>query len=482
MMNRLIKFTSGLTREKVNRWRVPLMVCAILVQILQFYIMGPILRYDGSNQLSATQQLLEGKSITIELVTNSNDMSDVQLRALTWWPPGFSLLAAPIYTFTQDLWWTMYVVDVLAVVLFFLATARLFWLLQDELSPRLEFYIWMFWAVLYVPVHRYTDQLTPSVMLWGVVCVIYAYKHHSFSWWLWFISGLLWGCLPLLHHVYLALVPIIPLVLFWWAYQDPTIPWRKALMAWLVGLACVLIPLFLWNISVSDIADRTTPLRDANAGGLLQNQLFDFHPFPADVFGMYEWKLGSSDLPPFVKILLPWALSLGILMGYSVLVWRIFRRPLTGFGLLMLIGLGVTVMTVTVLSFFTIRSPYLVVESGNWTFVGEMRYFAPSWYFIFIGFCYFLDQECRTPRLKKWQTAGVVLVICVGLLNGVVRFASIAVFGSLVSETPRGEDRIPDTVYHMVKHVQQTQKTRQTIVVAVVPSPNPMYYSWELVR
>jgi hypothetical protein len=88
-LNNVQSFLSG------NRASVILIALAVLgraIQLLFFYS----IRFDGSYQVIAMQNFLQGYGFSIHEVF-SNDLAETIYKPLTNWPPGYSFLLAPFY-------------------------------------------------------------------------------------------------------------------------------------------------------------------------------------------------------------------------------------------------------------------------------------------------------------------------------------------------------------------------------------------------
>jgi hypothetical protein len=468
------------TREFLRRYRWLLVLLAVVIQSIQFYLISPIIQHDAGYQMGAVNQLLDGQGVTLELAKNPQDISQVQLASVTWWPPAVTVLATPLYVLTQDFWWTMYLIDVLGLVLYFVACACLFSLLSDHLSPRLEVCVWLFWIFFYPPIHRYTDQMSLACFVWGVVMAIVALKYRRWAWCAWIVAGVFLGLTLAFRYASVALLPVLPLAVIWYAWRtkDRTM-WRDVL--WFgVGALFILVPWYLWNISTRDNADRTTALRDATANVIYFDHLMMFRPFVADTFGITMWNLPTSGLPNVLRIGLPWLFSFIIGSVGAVATFRWLNSSPTRLAFWSMVGLLATTFTVVMLAYLSLRSPYLYFDGIPWTFVGEMRYFAPAWLFVFITYFYVLDQPQSRPRYKRWRQVGIVLVVLLGFLGMFSRMLSVFVFIANFSGAPVGEARIPRPFYHIIKTVQADQAISQPIVVVVPFSLEAP--SWELER
>jgi hypothetical protein len=88
-LNNVQSFLSG------NRVSVILIVLAVLGRVIQLLFFYSI-RFDGSYQVIAMQNFLQGYGFSIHEVF-SNNLAETIYRPLTNWPPGYSLLLAPFY-------------------------------------------------------------------------------------------------------------------------------------------------------------------------------------------------------------------------------------------------------------------------------------------------------------------------------------------------------------------------------------------------
>jgi hypothetical protein len=83
------------------RYRWLVLIVAIATRLLVLYYDGTIIGPDQGFQMAATKSLMEGRGITLE-VFQLDDISASSTYNLTWWPPLYSYISAPLLALTGD--------------------------------------------------------------------------------------------------------------------------------------------------------------------------------------------------------------------------------------------------------------------------------------------------------------------------------------------------------------------------------------------
>ena len=83
------------------RYRWLVLIIAIVTRLLVLYYDGTIVGPDQGFQMAAAKSLMEGRGITLE-VFQLDDISATSTYNLTWWPPLYSYISAPLLALTEQ--------------------------------------------------------------------------------------------------------------------------------------------------------------------------------------------------------------------------------------------------------------------------------------------------------------------------------------------------------------------------------------------
>src|SRR5271156_3824205 len=98
-------------------------------------------------QTAASQSLLDGFGLTTSFFDAQKEA--ISRAPLSVFPPGHSLLIAPLLLLSGDYWWTNYLVSVIFTLVFFGAWISIVHSLK--LSLQAQLFIAAYWALLYNP-------------------------------------------------------------------------------------------------------------------------------------------------------------------------------------------------------------------------------------------------------------------------------------------------------------------------------------------
>lgn len=150
-------------------WLLFIVILAISIKsVFSYYFFK--LDDDKLYQAAAAKSLVEGYGITIK-VAQANDLSKSSYLPLGKWPPGYSLILAPVYFIVKDLQASTIVLQVLSIVLFFIVYLALL----KQLKVSFPFICIL---VLFQGVTFYQDVLTsaPTDLLATAFCLLACLK------------------------------------------------------------------------------------------------------------------------------------------------------------------------------------------------------------------------------------------------------------------------------------------------------------------
>src|SRR5581483_10021852 len=101
-------------------------LCLVLAIVLKTALTFYYFQFDTDKlyQAVAAKNLVEGYGITINQV-HASDLSKEYYEPMIGWPPGYTLIIAPVYKITNNLVLSCIIVDILAILFFFIIFSAL---------------------------------------------------------------------------------------------------------------------------------------------------------------------------------------------------------------------------------------------------------------------------------------------------------------------------------------------------------------------
>ena len=170
-------------------------------------LFGQEFNSDKETQIIAAKSLLKGKGVTLPNA-NTLDISQVDYKTYYQWPRGYSVFFAVIYFFVRNIFWTAFLLDALAILLYLLSWR---WLIRifSEGSPdrNLAFSIFLLLTAFSNTPFDYlksSDLVAISFYLFSLGCLF------NNSWgrrgWVLFFMGLAGICLAI--YTRYAYIPV----------------------------------------------------------------------------------------------------------------------------------------------------------------------------------------------------------------------------------------------------------------------------------
>jgi len=435
-----------------GRGRFLLCLMSIAAALLLLFYNGPELYNDYGIQLGIASQMAQGHGIAIPSVEQATALDNWIYTPVTWWPPAHSTAIALLLPVTHDVWWAAYSVEALYIAVFFLAWYIIIELLPPMVTAHVQTGIWLIWLLLAPPLTNGTNQGALAFYSLSLACLLALIRLPRQVLWLSLGAGLGVMLACFLRYAYMPLLIVFPLVigrLFWKTHNRRLIA-AEAIYSVIVAGGLLLLALFVQS-------GHGTP---ANATkGFYWENLTKFYPFPADMIGGngIHYLMSRFGLPEALFWGVGWALSL-ILIGVLLwAAWQMFRRPPSDPDDFMAEVLwahgGMTLALVCgSLAYLSVRSP---AQGGIWTFVQEMRYFAPTWGYFVIAVAVFASNTALSNTGKRLRIlVFIVFTVCL-LLQGAVRTVT---FATLVRKLPLGggESRILQPTYRILRQAVQS--------------------------
>jgi hypothetical protein len=452
--------SNGLNFIWTARGRFLLCLLNIGAACLLLFSNGPQVYNDYGFQLSASDNLLEGNGISIAYVKQVTALDEWTYAPLSWWPPGHTIAVTMFLSVTGDIWWAAYCVETLYIILFFIAWYFIIELFPLQIKPHIQTGIWLVWLLLFSPLMSGTNQGALSFYSLSLLGLLLLIRHPRYAFW----SGLFCGASVIatcfIRYAYLPLVVVYPLTVagLFWTMRDRRLIAAFIVYAGVVGCGLLMLTAFGQR-------GGATPL------GMNVNyewaQLGNIYPFPAVIVGgnNLEYLVNRYNLPSSLFWAIAWLLSVALIVLLIRATWKSYHksnpesstqidRAFWAHGWLT-IGL-----VYASLAYLSVKNTphdgfWTDFQGGSWTFLREMRYFAPTWGYFVIALAIFVSESWPVSFFRKPLRIFVIAVfsLCL-LLQGALRVVN---FYTLIKKLPLagGQSRIVQPTYTVLKNAGQ---------------------------
>lgn len=457
----------------LNNWhrlRWLLLLLAILVHAVYAYYDSQLITSDIGTQIGAVYNLLDGHGYTVTRVFNPQDLAAVEYRALFSWPPGYSVMLAPLLLLTNDVWWAANILDWLFIILFFVAWFIILEQLPGIFTPGVRLFIWFFWIVIYAPIFTTTNHIAAALYIASLAVFIRGFTHNGSLTGSALLAGVLVAIAALTRYAYLPLIAVMPLALIFYSFfqaQRRRLLWGLALAYGTIGL----LPSILLLIHNQVTAGQTTVLEArSRAVGFFTENLLTFTPFPLHSMNL-DYALRAIverlTVPYTLYNLIAWGIALLMLVIFTTVIlsglWRGWQqRPVQQRGDLffMIVSLLSVIVVVAELSVLAVR--YEGREADGWAFVGEPRYYAPILGMIFVMLVVSASGNLPGRWIKRLRVPAIAVLVLAVVLGGMVRIANVRYLAGqgLLSGGVERLDKQPFQVVYTAR-----QETEQPVIM-----------------
>jgi hypothetical protein len=413
-----------------ERWRPELIILAVGAShqlLLRFFTYQ--IEYDHTALLASAVNFMRG-GILGNLTARLTDLSHVAERALTHWPPGFSMIVVAITKLTGSTYVAVVSSDLIAIAQFHLACAFLLMRLSDVV-PRpariLVATVVGFTGPSYL--EPYTNPWALGMFLWATYLLLPKPDGSEPSLKACLAAGLLLALTVSLRYAYgpASLAPVVfSAVRFW---RQPGGRTRVAALAagYMIGMA----PLLYWKW----IYTRGASLYGLRfRGNFYPKNLRRFHPFASDaIFGhglnrMFPRSFFKfKDHISLLQFSLRHAVSFAVLASAVVGAREAFHRapsPESREVLSRFMGIGALTVAVNVLFLMTLSLIHAPDKNlRGWVYVEEPRYFAVCLPFILVAASCVASTAVTFPQ-RALQNFMITAVVA-GVLFLIVSLPSI---------------------------------------------------------
>ncbi|HVG41272.1 MAG TPA: hypothetical protein VM888_06645, partial [Chitinophagaceae bacterium] len=373
-------------------------------------------------QALAAKSLTEGFGISLPMVTGSN-LSAVFYQPVIAWPPGYTLLLTPIYLTTGNLKGSTFILEVFSTIFFYFIY---FFLLKKLAFPywirSLLFLFSGFFLSQDVLYSSATDLLAVSFLLMALYYSLLVYeKSRTFI-----VNGLVLGLLCFLpaffRHLYLPVVPVIPLILLGNALlrKNKNNITTAAIALSVILISCILLLSFLLNNKgFTGNISAPEPINSIHFDFLKYLHPFIFSSFINIDFAALQISAVTGikyiDIRLFI-LAIHFPLLVAIILYFLSLLLKNKFRLYTTWDVFFSTSFLISTIIVSCLSLLTIISPLM----RGWTYIQEERYFKFIAVCLPVIFFYYFhsNRNKEINRFKKFFHYGIILLICLDVLRG----------------------------------------------------------------
>jgi len=363
---------------------------------------------DKMVQISAAKNLLMGNGFTFSTL-NSNDFSALSSTFVNKYAPGYSLLLIPLYYITGDFALAVLIMDILFIVLLFLALILLLRIL--DIPPQRQILFFVFTGISFTPFYHLssTDLMALTFFQWAIFGAVYFLKKKNHCVPFALLTGLLCFLTGFMKFNYYPLMFAVPLGIFIIGFFDKA---KKVLrFSVLAGLTAALLLatqsllLKLFSGSMFFVGDPK---------GFFPENIAKFDVFPFKSLFFYEGAL--QVVFNILPILEPVYLFVAALFSL-IIVLEILRYILRKFDAVKLtkdyLTLGITVLFVNVffLIYMSLSHKGQSWEIPPWTPVEETRYYGQSMLFIEIVFLTMLLYDQYKSKILKALYVSLLAIV-----------------------------------------------------------------------
>ncbi|MEM6342420.1 MAG: hypothetical protein AAF927_01020 [Bacteroidota bacterium] len=349
---------------------------ALLAQLWQtdhyFTYSGP----DRNLQMLAAKSHLESGQNCIPQLSAEG----YNCKALSGWPPAFSVLIRGFYQLTHDWFLAARWFNGIGVLLVFVAMHFLLLQLDQWLSPWVYPLLFTFWGISFTPFY-YTfgiEEWALASFLLASIASVALWQATQWHWGWWFLLAFSIALGFSMRYAYAPTGVLLLMPIVMGRFKEK--PWRYQAALSALGLMAVGLGSF-WVLSPTT-SDGASWYELIQTQHLYLDNLLHFDAFPLKAWAFFSLEglinkgaLAASGFLWFAKALLC-LLSIGLL----ALLWRLFRSSpkRTAFAYIQTSWWAVIfgmVFFLTVLS--VVVPPEWHDDQWIWTWVKETRYFAP---------------------------------------------------------------------------------------------------------
>jgi MFS family permease len=350
---------------------------------------------DKTIQIAGARWLGMGQGLNI-IQANPADLSNPVNEPIVGWPPGYSLVIAPLLAILDNIWWTALIIDWISISVFFLAWFVILELLGSSINLPAKLFIWFYWAFIFNPLMRLTSSGMLSLALFSVglaICLWLINRNSSFLW-LGAATGFVTGASAAARFAYWPLLVVFPLALALTALLVN----RKLLRA-VIAYTTVAGSIIMSVVLSQRLATGHTTVLSYyyEESHFYWHKFFQYlRPFPISAIGFENFAWWYHWAPELNQFLTPelWWIAAAIIVIIFWVDMIVHLKLITASAetmhnqtasLFYYTSAALTfILTVSMLAYLSFRYPREVYEHGyNW--LGDFRYYAPIYPFLIVS-------------------------------------------------------------------------------------------------
>ena len=445
----------------------PCLLAIILLALLArmyFEITYVDFNMDKARQLFIAQCLSDGDGISY-CTADLSDLSRTTCNRVNLWAIGYPILITALNALVGDFVLSSLVLDILGLIILFIAFCSLFRLLGLGGKPLILFML--FTAFTFTPYYYTgsTDFLAAALFLYAAALALESLSSKRSTPLSFIFIGILAFTAAFLRYAYYPFLGIIPLFL---VLAGIRLKDKKVFRGgFLVGCSsfALLAGLLLFHRSYFGAALH---LKGSGAAYIHHLLLMDSFPLKAVFFTDILDQNIRATLPGFVFLLRPVSVILSLLVlgviiyhGLRCMTRRTEDPAPQSLPFLYLMVFLTLLVNVALFSYYSVRNPPQSGWIDFWTYVQETRYYAPSMFFIQITLVLVLFKPFTKNHIIKYALGCFLgAALCFSVSFGLYRAYKIH-----VAEGPTKYSTRVDEVSKVVEMINTLHHDSATQIV-----------------
>jgi hypothetical protein len=418
MIAAINKIKNFLSDKYVSVAIVALAVVARIIQLTFFYN----IRVDGMYQVMAMQNFVDGHGISISEVFAS-DLSVIQYKPLTNWPPGYSLLLSPFYIlFNHNYILAGLALEILAAIALIFICRRILSELETPIYLVNIFTLLTGFFIYYFYFIASSDALAITFFMIAVYFAIRLIKISQFASKTTASLIVSLSFCGLIKYMFIPIVFIIPAFIFLKGTGERNSVLKKTGIISFLGLIIFLGAVLVYQKYTGGTA---TYISEPTRGFFPENLLTAWPAFPAsflnpDTVGLISHNAGiiSFKIFQYIHFIFLSGVFIFILLRLFKNRFKIISVPESFFYLTFFISAGITVLLM-ILSLTVAKEENL--PGHYWTYIEEPRYYGLINVMIHLGvFLFYQYYRLRRSRFFKYLFISSLLLLLPEMSRGII--------------------------------------------------------------
>lgn len=388
---------------------------------------------DEHHQLSAAVTYNDGHGICFPYADISHPDNTVY-QPVTQWPTGYSYCLSFMIRLTHSFVLSVILLQLLAVVVFYSGYLLILHVFENFLKKETASIALVVIGLSTATFGFYstTDFLAIAFYVFGLALLLRCAYDDKVSFFIPVLAAVFLFFCVFFRYAYYPFVFILPLYfLFWSAIRKNRAMAIVGSISFFCILAFVLVNIFVINSHVDSSSNNTIGgIGNLNSPGLYWNQLksIDFTTFLKSLIDdRILFSIFKFVFPEYVINFITVIISLSVLSSLlyfartTYLAYKNYSCKNTWFMLFfILLALLLIVINYSFLAALSLITPGVSSDIyDNWTFVGELRYYAPTYILVVLSVIVLLyNTEVEIKRIDSIRK-GFILVLIVSVIYNV---------------------------------------------------------------